>query len=71
MTGAEKVLHNHPGFIQRGEDNPPFIRPEWTGDSTVYQAGWFWENLDGDRFYFPTREAAAEDAAPSLDYGDD
>ena len=41
----------------------PFIRPANTGDSTVYTEGYYYENADGDRFYFDTYAEAAEDLA--------
>lgn len=54
-----------PGLIVKA-DGSPFTRPAWTGDTKVYSNGWYWQNADGDRFYFDTAEACAEDAAPSL-----
>ncbi len=49
----------------------PFVRPEWTNDRTVYTTGFYWENLDGDRFYFDTYEEAAEDLATDMAFYED
>lgn len=40
---------------------PPFKRPAFTYDETLYSSGFYWENTDADRFYFSTYEAAAAD----------
>ncbi len=64
--GARRMVEECPGFIK--PVTRPFTRPEWTEDATVYSEGWFWQNLNGDRFVFPTFEEAAEDAATDLGY---
>lgn len=61
----DRLNAEFPGFIVKA-DGTPFRRPDWTGDRKVYSTGWYWRNLDGDRFYFETAEACAEDAALSL-----
>lgn len=57
----------YPGFIRRG-DGKPFVRPHGAG---VYEAsettGWYYSNLDNDRFYFGSPEEAAEDCALEMD----
>jgi hypothetical protein len=49
----------------------PFKRPDFTGDDTLYDSGFFWENLDGDRFYFDTFAEAAMDFANEIDLRED
>jgi hypothetical protein len=44
-------------------DGTPFVRPAWTNDKTIYTTGFYWEGLDGDRYYFETREEAERDLA--------
>lgn len=56
-----------PDLIQK-HSGSGFIRPRFTGDATLYDYGYFWENLDGDRFYFETYEAAAHDVAQDMDF---
>jgi hypothetical protein len=53
-----KVICEHSG--------PPFKRPDFTGDDTLYDKGFYWENFDYDRFYFPTYDSAALDFATEI-----
>ncbi len=59
---SDAVKIAYPGSVQKS-DGAPFTRPKWTCDRIVYDEGYYWENLDGDRFYFDTFEEAAEDIA--------
>lgn len=59
----------YPEAVKQG--TKPFVRPAWTGDKTVYTTGWYWENCEGDRFYFDTFEAAAEDLATDMAFYED
>lgn len=67
ISDAMKIAY--PGSILEG--SKPFVRPEWTNDLTVYTTGFYWENLDGDRFYFDTYEEAAEDLATDMGFYED
>lgn len=51
--------------------DPPFKRPGWTGDPTEYTTGWYWTNVDDDRFYYDTYEEAAEDFAFEIDFDEE
>lgn len=44
----------------------PFKRPAWTEDGRSYTSGFYYENLDADRFYFDTFDEAAEDFAVEI-----
>ena len=55
-----------PDSIRRG-DGKPFVRPAVVGGGTITNTtGYYWENLDGDRFYFTDRTACAEDLAVDI-----
>lgn len=57
----------YPGAIMKG-DGLPFKRPyehgEYAADETT---GFYYENIDGDRFYFETAEECAEDLATEIE----
>lgn len=59
---VEAVRKAYPDYI-REHSGPPYKRPEFTGDDTLYGKGFYWENFDYDRFYFDTYDAAALDFA--------
>lgn len=45
------------------EMNVAFVRRNWPEAIKEDASGFYWQNLDGDRFYFPTWEDAANDLA--------
>lgn len=51
-------------------DGTPYKRPAFTDDETIYRHGYYWENCDGDRFYFKTAAECADDVAPEIDLTD-
>jgi hypothetical protein len=62
---SEAIAVAYPDVVHKC-DGTPFIRPAWTGDTHEYVGGYYWENMVGDRFYFETFEAAAEDVARDM-----
>ena len=50
----------YPDAIKR-HTGPPFVRPAFTNDPTRYESGFYWENIEQDRFYFETELEARED----------
>lgn len=59
----------YPRAIQES-DGTPFRRPAFTHDRKVYgklpSDRFFWQNEDGDRFYFSTYDEAAQDLAVDI-----
>jgi hypothetical protein len=62
---ARAIAIAYPDEIKKA-DGTPFVRPDWTGDDTIYSSGFYWSNADGDRFYSPTLTEAAEGLAEAI-----
>lgn len=67
---AEAIRIAYPRAI-REHSGAPFKRPTFTDDARLYSSGFYWANEEGDRFYFTTYEAAAEDLAVDIGMSED